>query len=93
MNDELNDSPDRSRPRPRLAPQVVLAVAGVVVATLFAAVATIATGQSEQAAPAENPQPREDVVSKGSLTTSAPRLTTTAASPVSSSSAESVSEE
>ncbi|WP_199439129.1 hypothetical protein [Umezawaea beigongshangensis] len=69
------DAPQHRRPPLRAAPQVVLAAAGVVVATLFAAVATIVSGSADEDGPVRQPTPREDVVARSTLGSSAPRET------------------
>ncbi|HEX6344326.1 hypothetical protein [Umezawaea sp.] len=75
MNDGQYETPPTDPAKPRVAPRVVLASAGVVVATLFATVAALTSGPEDRATPAGR-NPLEDVVSKSSLP-SAPTLTST----------------
>ncbi len=75
MNDGQHETPATDSTKARISPRVVLAAAGVVVATLFATVAAL-TG-SQEATPASR-SPLEDVVSKSTLR-SAPALTSSTA--------------
>ena len=63
----MYETPEPERTRPRVSPHVLLAASGVAVSTIFAAIASLA-GASPDAAPA-NQLPREDVVSRSTLTT------------------------
>ncbi|WNV89930.1 hypothetical protein [Umezawaea sp. Da 62-37] len=66
MSDGLNEIPEPDSARVRVAPKVVLAAAGVVVATLFAAVAALTGSPNDEATPAK-PILRDDVVSRSTL--------------------------
>jgi hypothetical protein len=65
VTDGQYETPDPDRAKPRVAPRVVLASAGVVVATLFATVAALTSGSDDAVPAARNPL--EDVVSKSTL--------------------------
>ncbi|MEO6087757.1 MAG: hypothetical protein ABIQ18_32060 [Umezawaea sp.] len=79
MTDGQYETPDPDRTKPRVAPRVVLASAGVVVATLFATVAALTSGSGDAAPAARNPL--EDVVSKNTLRSAPSQTSTTTPGP------------
>jgi hypothetical protein len=66
VNDGQYETPVDDDAKRRMAPRVVLASAGVVVATLFATVAALTSGTQDEATPGGR-NPLEDVVSKSTL--------------------------
>jgi hypothetical protein len=65
VTDGQYETPQPDRTKPRVSPRVVLASAGVVVATLFATVAALTSGSPDAAPTTRNPL--EDVVSRNTL--------------------------